>query len=189
MSYCLVDCLLAQTPARSVDIRIWPDRRSINGVVKYCEWFDWSELFTEGAPEALLRICKEYGSHFVRIACLATDDPSERMTSLRVIEINSDDLSSSYFEAIWDEQSILPFGKLAAIARIVLVWDPEERWLVINDRFLEVGVFVVFTDHHHSLKQNFFEELEEGELLNRFSRIFRMQEEAALRKVERWKRY
>lgn len=187
MNYCLIDRSLDQTPIRLVDTEAWPKRNSILEAVGYCEWFDWSELFAEGAPESLLRICREFGTSLMQMACLAIDDPSERITSLRIIEIEQEHLSSSYFNAIWDDQSTSSFGRLAAMARIVVVWDPKERWVVINDRFYEIGTFAVLDDDVHSFKSSFFNQLDQQELLSRFSRILRIDRDAVLREVERWK--
>jgi len=186
MNYRLTEKSLDQTPIRLVDIGAWPERNSALEVVGYCEWFDWSELFVEGAPESLSRICKEFDTSLVQMACLAIDGPSERITSLKVIEIESKHLSSSYFEAIWDDQST-SFGRLAAMARIVAVWDPKERWVVVSDRFYEIGVFAVLDNDVHPFKSSFFNQLDQQELLSRFSRILRIDRDAALMKVERWK--
>lgn len=186
MNYRLTDKSLDQTPIRLVDIGAWPKRNSILEVVGYCEWFDWSGLFVEKAPESLFRICREFGTSLVQMACLAIDGPSKRITSLRVIEIEPDHLASSYFNAIWDDRST-SFGRLAAMARIVAVWDPRQRWVVVNDRFYEIGIFAVLDDDVHPFKSGFFDKLDQQELLSRFSQILRIDRDAALKEVERWK--
>lgn len=175
-----------RTPARIVDIDAWPKRDSVAGASSGYEWFDWSELFIERAPQTLLRVCRVFGTQLMRIACLVTDDPADNVSSLRVIEIHSDNLSSGYFKAIWDDQST-SFGRLGAVARIVLVWDSKDRWLIINDRFYEIGVFIVLEDDRSSFRSSgFFNQLDQEELVSRFSRILRVETNRARTEVERW---
>jgi hypothetical protein len=184
--YRLADYSRDETPARLVDVGLWPKRDFIASPVRYQEWFDWSELFIEGAAERLFSISNKFSSSSVRLACLLTDSPTKQTRSLRVVEIHSGDLSGWYFKAIWDEQSTSVPAPLAVAARIVMMWDSTEKWIIINDRFYEVGLFAVLGSNDHLPNMSFFQCLDQQELLNRFSRILRSNKVAGLAEVRRW---
>ena len=183
--YHLLDCSLAETPARMLDFDSWPRRDAIRSGIIQHEWFDWSELFIEGIPDRLSLVSKEFESSSIRIACLATDNQSISDPFIRIVEIDSARLSASYFKAIWDEQSTRLSGKLAAVARIVLVWDSTEKWIILNDRFYEIGLFVLLGRHFRRVP-HFFHRLDALELLDRFSRILRVNKVAGLAQIDRW---
>jgi hypothetical protein len=182
--YRLVDYSRDMTPARLISPMLWPKRDCINSVVNYCEWFDWSELFAEGAPEKLLSISRGFSSSTIRMGCLLTDASVELPQSLRVIEIDRECLLTCYFEAIWDKRNIS--SPIAAAARIVIIWDSTEKWIIINDRFFEIGVFAILDSDGADLTTRFFDCLDEQELLDRFSRILRVSKVAAFSEVRRW---
>ena len=184
--YRLADYLRDETPARLIEIDLWPKRSFIPSHACHLEWFDWSELFIEGAAERLLSISTFFSSSSVRLACLLTDSPSEETATIRVIEIDREDLSSCYFKAIWDEQSTSLPAPLGAVARMVMVWDSAGKWIIVNDRFYEVGLFAVLGRHGHLSHTSFFHCLDEQELLSRFSQILHSNKVAALAEVRRW---
>jgi hypothetical protein len=183
--YRLADYLRDETPARLIEIDLWPKRSFIPSHVCCLEWLDWSELFIKGAAETLFSISTVFSSSSVHLTCLLTDGPTQK-TDTRVIEIDRENLSGCYFKAIWDEQSTSLPAPLGAVARMVMVWDSTEKWIIVNDRFYEVGLFAVLGRHDHSSNTSFFHCLDEQELLSRFSQILRSNKVAALAEVRRW---
>lgn len=181
-----VNCLPSETLARVVEIGLWPTRGFLRSIIGYHEWFDWSELFAEGAAETLLSISRKFSSSAIRIACLQTDAPIEESPSIRVVELSSEELPSCYFDAIWDERSTSISVALAVAARIVLVWDVAENWIIVNDRFLEIGLFASLDSKGASSNGPFFHSLAEQDLLDRLSTILRIGKVAALSEVRRW---
>ena len=119
--YRLADYSREESPARHVEMGLWPKRGFIPSPVYYQEWFDWSELFTEGAAERLFSISKAFSSSSIRLACLLTDSPAKETRFIRVVELDREDLSDCYFKAIWDEQSTSLPAPLGVAARMVLV--------------------------------------------------------------------
>jgi hypothetical protein len=182
--YHVADYSLDETPARFISPTLWPKRDCINSSVSYCEWFDWSELFAEGAPEKLLSISRGFSSSAIRIGCMLTDASVELPQSLKVVEIDRESLAACYFEAIWDKRNIS--SPIAAAARIVIVWDSTEKWIVVNDRFFEMGVFAILDSEGADRTTRIFDCLDEQELLDRFSRILRVNKVAAFSEVRRW---
>ncbi|MBR1269564.1 hypothetical protein JQ629_18800 [Bradyrhizobium sp. AUGA SZCCT0222] len=184
--YRLADYSRDETPARLVDVGLWPKRGFIPSPVHYQEWFDWSALFIEGAAERLFSISRAFSSSSIRLACLLTDSPAEQTQFIRVVELDREHLAESYFKAIWDEQSTSLPAPLGVAARMVMVWDNTEEWIIVNDRFYEMGLFAILGRNSHLSKTNFFHCLDEQELLNRFSSILRSNKVSGLAEVRRW---
>jgi hypothetical protein len=166
-----IDRSLKETPAQYIDLGAWPKRDCVRLPIVYCEWFDWSELFSSGVVEKLASIVKGSSSEVIYASGLSTDSSSAVPSTLRVTKIASNALTGTYFKAIWDESSMAPFGPLAAAARVTLMWDDSQEWLVIGDRCFEIGIFVVVAKDYPRTAKNVFHCLDEQVLLDRYSRI------------------
>jgi hypothetical protein len=182
-----IDRAFKETPAQYIDLGAWPKRDCVRLPIVYCEWFDWSELFSSGVEEKLASIVKGSSSEVIYASGLLTDSSSAVSKTLRVIRIDSKALTGTYFKAIWDESSIAPFGPLAAAARVTLMWDDSQKWLVIGDRYYEIGIFVVVAkDYPTRTAKNVFRCLDEQVLLDRFSRILRINKVAGRSELGKW---
>lgn len=120
------------------------------------------------------------------MSCLLTDGDTQQPTTLRVIEFENDRIDSCYFEAIWDKRSTSLGAPLAAQARIVLVWDTTEKWVIVNDRFFEIGLFAILDGDRIGPDVSSIHFLDEPELLSRFSDILRINRIAAMTEILRW---
>jgi hypothetical protein len=140
LEYEIAGCSIEQTPAKHFRLELWPNRNCMQNAVKYCEWFDWSEVFAAGIEYILGAIAKTYRSEIISISGVLTDSSSQLLDEVRVIRIGAKQLEHAYFRAIWDAKSMFPSGQLAAAARMVLLWDSSQKWLVVSDRFYEIGL-------------------------------------------------
>jgi hypothetical protein len=181
-----IDRSLKETPAQYIDLGAWPKRDCVRLPIVYCEWFDWSELFSSGVVEKLASIVKGSSSEVIYASGLSTDSSSAVPSTLRVTKIASNALTGTYFKAIWDESSMAPFGPLAAAARVTLMWDDSQEWLVIGDRCFEIGIFVVVAKDYPRTAKNVFHCLDEQVLLDRYSRILRINKVAARSELGKW---
>jgi hypothetical protein len=172
------------TPARLIEVSSWPKRDSIKLDVAYNEWFDWSALFSMKIETILTEISAYFMSDRLFLAGVLTDASQAISERLNVIEIPIIKLNDVYFKAIWDDRSMLPAGPLAAAARMAAVWDSSQRWLIVNDRFYELGLFASFSPLKY--EKCFFKCLDRQDLLERFSRIFRVTKIAGLSELEKW---
>jgi hypothetical protein len=179
-------CSLDETPAVGLDLKSWPRRTSLHKPIGYCEWFDWSEIFVDGIEEKLGSVADYFSSPSIRLARLLSDSSEEAPQTVRVIEIETANIGEAYFKAIWDEESVLPSGPLAAAARTTLIWDKSGKWIVLNDRYYEIGIFAVFAPTDIKLPKCIFGCLDEQTLLERFSTILAMNRIAALSEVRQW---
>ena len=184
--YEFIDRLSKETPAQYVDMEVWPKRGCIQLPIVYCELFDWSELLAAGVEEKLASIVRESSSEIIYMSGLLTDSSSAVPNTLRVTLIDSKALAEAYFKAIWDEASMAPFGPLAAAARVTLIWDDSQKWLVIGDRYLEIGLFVVLAKNYRRPTRNVFHCLDEQALLDRFSRILGISKVAGRSELGKW---
>ena len=166
-----IDRSLKETPAQYIDLGAWPKRDCVRLPIVYCEWFDWSELFSSGVVEKLASIVKGSSSEVIYASGLSKDLSSAVPSTLRVTKIASNALTGTYFKAIWDESSMAPLGPLAAAARVTLMWDDLQEWLVIGDRCFEIGIFVVVAKDYPRTAKNVFHCLDEQVLSDRFSII------------------
>jgi hypothetical protein len=103
-----------------------------------------------------------------------------------VIEIESANIREVYFKAIWDEESVFPSGPLAAAARTTLIWNNSGKWMILNDRYYEIGIFAVFAPTDIKFSKCIFGCLDEQALLERFSTIFATNRIEALSEVRQW---
>jgi hypothetical protein len=134
---------LDETPARFLDFAYWPRREFIRKPVDFCEWFDWSELFAEGADRQILSISKAFSSSKILIACMLTDVSEEIPQTLNTIALDPKDRMKSYYTAIWDQRSLPPPAPIAAAARTVMVWDSTEKWIIVNDRYRSASLLLL----------------------------------------------
>lgn len=184
--YKLKDYRTVESPARMMEIGAWPKRDCLRSTINYHAWFDWSHLFAEDAAKALRSISNAFSSSTLRMSCLLTDGDTEQPTTLRVIEIENKSIGSSYFDAIWDQHSTSLPAPLAAAARIVLVWDTTERWLIVNDRYFEIGLFAILGGTTIAPDIPSVQFLSEPDVLSRFSSVLRINKVVALAELHRW---
>jgi hypothetical protein len=154
--------------------------------IRYHEWFDWSELFSAEGPERLLSIADAFSSEFILISGVLTDCSSELLNLVRVVKILPSKLREEYFRGIWDGNSMHPSGALAAAARMILLWDESRQWVIICDRYYEIGLFAIFAAEQPNAIRAIFHTLDERGILERFSRILKMNKVAARTELERW---
>ena len=184
--YDVVEYAIGETPARFLNLARWPRRDSVHVPVNFCEWFDWSELFAKGAEKKIISISRRFNSSNVLVACLQTDSSREVMTTFKAVVFDAKDDLQFYFKAIWDQRSMSPPAPLAAAARIVMVWDNTEKWIIVNDRYYEIGIFAVFANGGYDPNVRVFNCLDDRELSTRFSRILGINKVSALSEVRRW---
>jgi hypothetical protein len=159
---------------------------AIDRSIAYREWFDWAELFAVGAEKKLAQIAKTFSSRTVYVSGVLTDAPDTVPPKVRVIQIHQGDLENNYFKVIWAKQSMAPSGELAAAARVVFLWDSDEKWIVVGDRFFEIGLFAFFGAKAETPCKSVFRCLNEKDLLDRFSHVLRTNKVAAWSELERW---
>lgn len=185
-AYAIAECSLNQTPADDINFRLWPKRESFHKPIAYCEWFDWAELFSSGAERKLCLVASLFGSSDIFVAGTSVDFEDEFRQTVRVIQFASTHLAEVYFRAIWDKRSMLPSEAIASVARTVNVWDESGKWTIFNDRYYEIGVFVIFGVEAPS--RPIFSCFDEQTLSDRFSVILSTGKIASLDEIRRWQR-
>jgi hypothetical protein len=173
-----------ETPARYIDLMSWPKRNSIRLSISYSEWFDWAEVFAAGIDDKLLNIADEFNAHEIYISGILRESSKEFSRVVKVIRIARDKLREAYFDAVWNDESMAQSGALAAAARMVLIWDKSQNWIVLNDRYYDIGLFAVFFDF--STTRNIFRCLDKQALMDRFSKIIAINKVASLSEVDKW---
>lgn len=186
ITYKLADCSRDEILGGVIDLTLWPRRECINSPINYTEWFDWSELFMTGIQDKLGSVAKKLRSSEIIISGVAIDGPLEGQSDpVRIIKIGSDKIEQEYLKAMWDDQAMLPSGPIPVAARIVMMWDISNGWLIVNDRFYEIGSFMVF-DHRLIITENIFNCLRYKDLLNRVSRILRLNKVTTVLELTKW---
>jgi hypothetical protein len=178
-----------ETPARLVDFKSWPRRDCIRSSIAYNEWFDYAELSVAGIEERLSRLSQTFGAQDIFLSGTLYDLSDEPLKTLDVVKIQVRDLEEAYFKAIWDDRS-MPRSRplaLAAAARVVLVWDSSQNWIIINDIFYEIGTLAVFNGGDAKIEKPIFDCFDETILLPRFSRILKADKVVGLSEIERWR--
>jgi hypothetical protein len=176
----------SETPARHFDITKWPRYGCVGLPTSHCEWFDSNLLLIEGAEKLLADVANAFSSERILIAGLMADFSTKLLDTIRVIDISIDKVRDVYFKAIWDKESWFPSGELSAAARITMIWDPSEGWAIFNDRFFEIGLFVVFGRYLGKAKGNILRSLSEEVLIERFAGILKTNKVSALSELRRW---
>jgi hypothetical protein len=185
-NYEIADIELSKTPARLLHFDYWPRRRFLRSAIAHHEWLDWGEVFSEGAAEKLFRVSRELSSSTIGIACFATDNDRGQQRLLRTISIEPQNLDNSYYKAMWDDRTTFEGVSLGFAARVALIWDSSEKWIIVNDRFYEIALFAILDRSASVSGANFFQGLTRPHLLSRFSEIMRVSLSESLIEIEQW---
>ncbi len=185
--YRIVEGSSFDTPIRLVDLGSWPRRASIRSAVIYKEWFDWGEVVQEGIEAKLSRIASTFDSKDIFVAGMAYDFAKEFLTDIKIVKIPSDRLEGTYFRAIWDKDAMPEKGdSLALASRMILIWDASCKWMVLNDRYIDLGLFAVFDGADAIPDESIFEAFDKELFAEGFSEITFMDKAERFSEIDKW---
>src|SRR5258705_10814705 len=92
-----------ETPARFVDLKMWPRRESVRRPLTYSEWFDWGQLFVKGAEENLIDVAQLFSSESMCVSAISLWPSDQILRTVRVIRIAPEKLTDVFVEAVWNK--------------------------------------------------------------------------------------